>query len=67
MLTLLVYLSEDFNFGYTEFSWEKVRPRTGMALVFPHRLSHRASSPIGGVKYVLRTDVMYRERVPEKA
>lgn len=61
MLTFLIYLNDDFEQGHTEFSWEKVKPKTGMALVFPHRLTHRATSPINGTKYILRTDVMYRE------
>ena len=61
MLTFLIFLSDNFEQGYTEFAWEKVKPQTGMALVFPHRISHRAVSPIYGMKYVLRTDVMYRE------
>ncbi len=59
MLTLMIYLSDEFEQGYTEFSWEKIQPKIGMALVFPHRLSHRATSAINGTKYVLRTDVMY--------
>jgi hypothetical protein len=63
MLTFLIYLNDDFEQGYTEFSWEKVKPKTGMALVFPHMLTHRATSPINGTKYILRTDVMYRENI----
>jgi len=61
MLTFLIYLSDDFEQGQTEFPWEKIQPKAGMALVFPHRLSHRANSVLNGTKYVLRTDVMYRE------
>lgn len=59
MLTFLIYLNENFEQGRTEFSWENVKPKTGMALVFPHRINHRATNPINGTKYVLRTDVMY--------
>lgn len=61
MLTFLIYLSDDFELGYTEFAWEKVHPKVGMALVFPHKLSHRSISAVNGTKYILRTDVMYRE------
>jgi len=61
MLSFLIYLSDDFELGYTEFAWEKIHPQIGMALIFPHNISHRAISPVNGTKYVLRTDVMYRE------
>lgn len=59
-LTFLIYLNDDFAGGHTDFMWETVAPRAGMALVFPHRLMHQGSSVTAGVKYVLRTDVMYR-------
>ena len=62
MLTFIIYLSDTFELGYTEFAWEKVHPKAGMALVFPHKLSHRAISAVNGVKYVLRTDVMCQEK-----
>ena len=58
-LTFMIYLNEGFEGGMTEFKWEKIAPRTGMALVFPHRLFHQSASIIAGTKYVLRTDVMY--------
>jgi len=61
MLTFLIYLSDEFEQGQTEFSWEKIQPKVGLALVFPHRLRHRANNVVNGTKYVLRTDVMYRE------
>ncbi len=56
----MVYLNDDFTGGSTDFGWESVVPRQGMALVFPHRLRHQGSAVVNGVKYVLRTDVMYR-------
>lgn len=59
-LTFMIYLNEDYEGGDTEFKFEKIKPRTGMALVFPHRLFHQGASIIAGTKYVLRTDVMYR-------
>lgn len=59
-LTFMIYLNDDFAGGSTEFGWEKVKPVQGMALVFPHHLRHQGSVVTGGVKYVLRTDVMYR-------
>ena len=58
-LTLLIYLNEGFEGGETEFEFCKVAPKTGMALIFPHRLKHQGAILLSGTKYVLRTDVMY--------
>ena len=60
ILTFMIYLNDDFEGGSTEFGWESVKPVRGMALVFPHRLRHQGSVVHSGVKYVLRSDVMYR-------
>ena len=60
----MVYLNGDFEGGETTFeiSRDPVRvvPRTGMALVFYHRLLHEGAEVLTGRKYVLRSDVMYR-------
>ncbi len=60
-ITLVVYLNEDFVGGETEFPEldARVRPQRGMALVFQHRVLHRACEVERGAKYVLRTDVAY--------
>jgi hypothetical protein len=58
-LTFMIYLNDGYEGGETEFRWEKIKPRAGMALVFPHRLFHQSSALVAGTKYVLRTDVMY--------
>ena len=60
MLTFMVYLNDDFEGGNTDFRWTSVRPVRGTALVFPHHLMHRGAPVERGLKYVLRTDVMYR-------
>jgi len=39
-----------------------IEPRAGMALLFQHRLLHEGSEVTDGVKYVVRSDVMYRAR-----
>lgn len=59
-LTFMVYLNDGYGGGHTQFKWDTVAPQAGMALVFPHRLMHQGSEVTSGVKYVLRTDVMYR-------
>jgi prolyl 4-hydroxylase len=61
-LTLMVYLNEGFEGGNTRFlDWEReVVPRTGHALLFQHQLWHEGCVVKSGIKYVLRSDVMYR-------
>jgi predicted 2-oxoglutarate/Fe(II)-dependent dioxygenase YbiX len=71
LLTLLVYLNQDFEGGGTviwksEEEMKKARPgaeflpRTGTALIFAHGLWHEGRPVTRGRKYVLRTDVMFR-------
>ncbi len=62
-LTFMIYLNDNFEGGSTDFGWERVQPRQGMALVFPHRLRHQGALVRSGVKYVLRTDVYYANRI----
>lgn len=59
-LTLLVYLNEEFVGGETDFREFAIKPETGMALLFIHDTWHEGAEVTSGVKYVLRTDVMYR-------
>lgn len=63
-LTFMVYLNDDFTGGATNFlDLEKcIEPRAGMALLFQHRLLHEGAEVTAGVKYVVRSDVMYRAR-----
>jgi len=58
--TFMVYLNDNFQGGDTTFRGLRVRPRQGMALLFRHSLFHEGSEVTQGVKYVLRSDVMYR-------
>jgi prolyl 4-hydroxylase len=37
-----------------------IQPKQGTALVFQHDLEHEGTSVKNGIKYVLRTDIMYR-------
>ena len=61
-LTFIMYLNGGFEGGDTEFKTEFIRPQEGCALVFPHQLPHQGMEVLAGVKYVLRTDVMYRRQ-----
>lgn len=62
-LTLMLYLNGDFDGGATEFDLDEplsVKPEAGMALWFAHHVRHQGAEVTRGVKYALRTDVMYR-------
>jgi len=58
--TFTVYLNDNFQGGDTTFQKLRVQPKQGMALLFLHDLYHEGSEVTQGVKYVLRSDVMYR-------
>lgn len=62
MLTLVFYLNDGFVGGDTDFVEldARVTPQTGRALLFQHRVMHRASEVDVGEKFVLRTDILYR-------
>ncbi len=61
ILTLLVYLNDDFRGGQTEFPElrQTILPKTGTALFFQHMLLHAGVAVEQGIKLVLRSDVMY--------
>jgi prolyl 4-hydroxylase len=62
LLTLIVYLNDDFGGGRTaflDFELEAI-PKTGTALVFQHLLLHEGCTVTSGTKYAMRSDVMYR-------
>jgi predicted 2-oxoglutarate/Fe(II)-dependent dioxygenase YbiX len=62
--TFMAYLNDGFEGGETVFRQHtpviRIRPESGMALVFYHKQLHEGAPVISGRKYVLRTDVMYR-------
>jgi predicted 2-oxoglutarate/Fe(II)-dependent dioxygenase YbiX len=62
LFTFIVYLNDDFTGGETDFPELEttVVPEAGTALLFQHRQLHEGCRVTSGVKYVLRTDVMYR-------
>ncbi|CAF1012035.1 unnamed protein product [Rotaria sordida] len=67
LITIQVYLNENYKGGETTFIHYSdptknfsCQPRTGMVLVFEHRLFHEGSMLKKGRKYTVRTDVMYR-------
>jgi predicted 2-oxoglutarate/Fe(II)-dependent dioxygenase YbiX len=58
-LTLLVYLNEDFSGGATDFRGVVETPKTGNAVLFVHDTWHEGQIVTAGVKYALRSDVLY--------
>jgi len=58
--TFMIYLNEQYEGGQTRFSNISIEPKTGTALIFLHSLEHEGSPVTRGVKYVLRSDIMYR-------
>ncbi|RKH10625.1 2OG-Fe(II) oxygenase [Corallococcus sp. CA053C] len=62
LLTFMVYLNDCPHGGATNFLMlgHSVTPSMGTALLFNHHLFHEGAAVTEGVKYVLRTDLMYR-------
>ncbi len=61
LMTVLIYLNDQFTGGETSFSEFTVSPSLGLALFFDHTCVHEGSEVVTGKKYVLRTDVMFRK------
>jgi hypothetical protein len=63
--SFLVYLNEGFEGGSTTFATDPeiaIKPRIGMGLLFQHPIIHEGSIVTAGVKYVARSDLMYRTK-----
>lgn len=58
--TFMIYLNDNFEGGNTWFKEFEIKPKTGTALVFNHDLLHEGMEITKGIKYVLRTDIMYQ-------
>jgi prolyl 4-hydroxylase len=56
----MIYLNDNYDGGETTFNRLTIQPRQGTALIFLHDLEHEGSSVRRGIKYVLRTDIMFR-------
>lgn len=49
--------------GATELPKHLIQPKTGTAIVFKHEIRHAGLPIVKGTKYVLRTDIMYRDKL----
>ncbi len=63
--SFLIYLNEGFTGGHTLFDRPAldINPVAGSVLVFQHHQLHEGAVLERGVKYVLRSDVMFSPRV----
>ncbi|MGJ8691746.1 MAG: 2OG-Fe(II) oxygenase [Thalassotalea sp.] len=61
LFTFLIYLNDNYTGGNTEFRSENlsIQPKVGSALCFEHHEWHQGSVVTSGIKYILRTDVVY--------
>jgi prolyl 4-hydroxylase len=62
--TYIIYLNEEFEGGETVFLVEpevRIKPRTGAGLFFQHPIIHEGAVVTSGIKYAVRTDLMYRK------
>jgi hypothetical protein len=67
-LTCNIYLNSNFTGGYTNFYDEnnaliyQLKPETGLVLLFIHDTFHEGATIESGLKYLMRTDVMYKRQ-----
>ena len=67
VLTLLIYLNDDFEEGETIFvdregrELDRVAPQTEKCVVLSQSLLHKAISPRGGSKLIIRSDIMNKK------
>lgn len=59
LFTFMIYLNDGYQGGTTCFEELEVQGKLGMALVFEHEQLHEGAEVTAGIKYVLRSDVMY--------
>lgn len=66
-ITVQIYLNDKFKGGTTRFvsgnRYYDVHPRKGSALVFDHNLLHQGAQVTKGIKYSVRTDIMFKREI----
>jgi predicted 2-oxoglutarate/Fe(II)-dependent dioxygenase YbiX len=60
-LTVVVYLNADYQGGelFLPKTNRIIKPTTGQAIVFSHRMVHESKPILEGNKYAFRTDIVY--------
>ena len=66
LITILIYLNEDYKGGYTTFfsgvddkEGFILKPKTGMISLMDQEIGHCVPELTKGIKYVIRTELMY--------
>ena len=66
LITILIYLNEDYEGGYTRFFSDKddttgynIIPKNGTICLMDQSIEHDVPEIITGIKYVIRTELMY--------
>jgi prolyl 4-hydroxylase len=65
--TVLVYFNDDFEGGETRFQEQieqTIIPKRGMVAIFQHKIRHEGCLVRRGIKYVMRSDVIYEAPEP---
>jgi prolyl 4-hydroxylase len=65
--TVLVYFNQDFEGGETRFCEQldaTVVPEAGTVAIFQHKIRHEGCPVTKGVKYAMRSDVLYASNAP---
>ena len=60
--TVLVYFNDDFEGGETRFQEQieqTIIPKSGMVAIFQHKIRHEGCPVRRGIKYAMRSDVIY--------
>lgn len=60
-ITFMIYLNDDFEGGETHFGDLVIKPKMGTALCFIHEIKHEGCLVTKGVKYAIRSDIMYKK------
>jgi 2-oxoglutarate-Fe(II)-dependent oxygenase superfamily protein len=68
-VTVQIYLNDVPEGGHTRFlnrvrALDSVAPKAGRVLIFEHEILHEGSKVMEGLKYVIRTDVMFSKAAP---
>lgn len=65
--TVLVYFNDDFDGGETRFQEQieqTIIPKRGAAVIFQHKIRHEGCLVRRGVKYAMRSEVIYEASEP---
>jgi Rps23 Pro-64 3,4-dihydroxylase Tpa1-like proline 4-hydroxylase len=70
LITILIYLNDNYNGGFTKFftniddaKGQTIYPKVGMVCFADQQIGHEVPPLIDGIKYVIRTELMYKSNV----